>query len=105
GVAVPRADLGFIGPGPTTLTLSNTAAAPARMVLLGGVPFGEDVLMWWNFVGRTHEEIEAFRAEWQAEGERFGRVDGYTGSVQRLPAPELPHVRIRPRRNPAPPTA
>ncbi len=56
--------------------------------------------MWWNFVGRSHEEIERFRQEWQDEGERFGRVEGYQGATQRLAAPELPHVRIRPRQNP-----
>ena len=59
--------------------------------------------MWWNFVGRSHEEIERFRQEWQDEGERFGRVEGYQGATQRLAAPELPHVRIRPRQNPPPP--
>ena len=41
--------------------------------------------MWWNFVGRSHEEIERFRQEWQEEGERFGRVEGYQGATQRLP--------------------
>ena len=104
GTELGRAELGFIGPGPTTLTLANDLDEPARLLLLGGTPFEEDILMWWNFVGRSHEEIEQFRADWQAETERFGRVEGYQGPVQRLPAPELPHVRIRPRQNPAPPT-
>ena len=57
--------------------------------------------MWWNFVGRTHEEIAAFREAWQAESDQFGSVTGYTGTPQRLPAPQLPAVRIKPRRNPA----
>jgi quercetin 2,3-dioxygenase len=58
--------------------------------------------MWWNFVGRSHEEIVAFREQWQADvigggslTGRFGHVDGYDG--QPLPAPELPNVRLRPR--------
>ena len=35
-------------------------AAPngSTMLLLGGVPFGERLLMWWNFVARTQEEIQ-----------------------------------------------
>ena len=47
-----------------------------RALLLGGPPFGESIVMWWNFVGRTHEEVAAFREEWQAQ------VDG--GSDSRL---------------------
>ncbi len=56
--------------------------------------------MWWNFVGRSHEEIAAFRAAWQAESDQFGRVEGYRGDPPRLPAPELPRTSIQPRRNP-----
>ena len=67
------------------------------MLLIGGAPFGEEIVMWWNFVGRSHEEIEAFRAEWETEGDRFGSVQGYTGVRQRIPAPALPGVRLRPR--------
>jgi len=68
-------------------------------MLLGGEPFGEDILMWWNFVGRTHEEVVQARAAWQAglrDGSaRFGVVTGYDGSP--LPAPDLPTVRLVPR--------
>ena len=55
--------------------------------------------MWWNFVGRTHAEIVAFREAWQSESDQFGRVEGYAGEVARLPAPALPNARIKPRRN------
>ena len=89
--------LGYAGTGRTTVTLSTRYGA--RVVLLGGVPFGEEIVMWWNFVGRTHDEIVTYRDEWQAETERFGRVDGYDGL--RLPAPPLPGGRLRPRGNPA----
>ena len=103
GTHLARAELGFLGPGADRITLANGDRTPGRLVLLGGTPFDEDILMWWNFVGRSHEEIEQFRQEWQEEGERFGRVEGYQGVTQRLAAPELPHVRIRPRQNPPPP--
>ena len=101
GASVPVAALGYVPPGRSTLEL-RTGDEPVRAVLIGGEPFEEQVLMWWNFVGRTHEEVVEARRLWQdavaggAEGEaRFGRVTGYEGAP--LPAPELPHVRLRPR--------
>ncbi len=53
--------------------------------------------MWWNFVGRSHEDIVAAREAWEAGSDRFGAVRGYTGETQRLPAPPLPNARLRPR--------
>jgi len=100
GLELARADLGYVGTGAADLTLTNLTDEPARVVLLGGEPFDEEIVMWWNFVGRSHDEIEQFRDEWQAGADRFGAVQGYTGDVARLPAPPLPNARIRPRRNP-----
>ncbi|MFD0200682.1 MULTISPECIES: pirin family protein [Saccharothrix] len=100
GTALTHGTLGYVGLGATTLHLANTTDAPARVVLLGGEPLGEDLVMWWNFVGRTHDEIATFRDQWQTESDRFGRVDGYPGD--RLPAPPLPMGRLRPRGNPRP---
>lgn len=61
--------------------------------------------MWWNFIGRTHEEIARYRQEWEAHSDRFGRVDGYIGhdpdGLTRLPAPTLPKTTLKPRINPA----
>ncbi|MFI9817622.1 pirin family protein [Saccharothrix variisporea] len=98
GTPLKRGELGYAPTGPTKLHLHNPGDDPARLVLLGGTPFGEEIVMWWNFVGRTHEEIVRFRDEWQAESDRFGRVEGYPGN--RLPAPPLPTGRLRPRGNP-----
>jgi redox-sensitive bicupin YhaK (pirin superfamily) len=101
GEPVAPASLAYLAPGIEQLRL-RAGERPARAVLLGGAPFGEEVLMWWNFVGRTHDEVVQARAEWQAAiaGEReglarFGMVIGYDGRA--LPAPELPQVRLRPR--------
>jgi redox-sensitive bicupin YhaK (pirin superfamily) len=58
----------------------------ARLLLIGGPPFPEQVLMWWNFVARTQDEIAQARADWEA-GQRFGTVTAYTGP--RLVAPAL----------------
>lgn len=70
-----------------------------RALLLGGVPFEEELLMWWNFVGRSHDEIVAAREEWSlalaGEPTRFGRVESYNGPP--MPAPALPSSRLRPR--------
>lgn len=65
--------------------LSVKSATGARFLLLGGEPLNEPVLMWWNFVARTREEIAAARSEWE-EG-RFGEVAAYDGP--RLHAPPL----------------
>ncbi|MPY77880.1 MAG: pirin family protein [Actinophytocola sp.] len=100
GTPVAPATLGYVGVGATCLRLANPAVEPARVVLLGGEPFDEDIVMWWNFVGRSHDEIVRFREAWQQEAEQFGRVDGYVGDPMRLPAPALPTTRLRPRRSP-----
>ena len=67
------------------------ARADSALILLGGVPLGESLLMWWNFVARTPEEIAAATAAWRA-GE-FGSVGGYQGDP--LPAPPLDAARLR----------
>lgn len=58
----------------------------SRVMLIGGVPFDEPVLMWWNFVARTHEEIVQAREDW-AHHKRFGEVKAYHGP--RLSAPDM----------------
>ena len=110
-VPVPVNAIGYTGVGLAEMRISNRGDGDARLILLGGEPFGEDIIMWWNFVGRTHEEIMRFREEWQEESPRFGQVDGYVGKggpgqnadgLGRLPAPRLPDVTIKARRNPPP---
>ncbi|PRY67442.1 hypothetical protein B0I08_10648 [Glaciihabitans tibetensis] len=64
--AVPVATLAYLAAGRRELVLTAGAEA-VRAVLIGGVPLGERIVMWWNFIGRTHDEIAAYRAQWQAE--------------------------------------
>jgi redox-sensitive bicupin YhaK (pirin superfamily) len=97
GTTLSVADLGYQGPGNAALRLRNVGEQPARVVLLGGAPFTEELLMWWNFVGRSHDEIVHYRQLWEDADARFGAVEGYRGSVTRLPAPPLPTTRLRPR--------
>jgi quercetin 2,3-dioxygenase len=73
-----------------------STADGASLFLIGGEPFEDDIVMWWNFVGRTHEEIVEAREDWEARSARFGRVEGH-GDV-RVPAPTLPAVRLTARR-------
>ncbi len=73
----------YLGCGRRELRLT-CAHEPARLLLLGGAPFDETILMWWNFVARSTDEIVAAREDWQS-GSRFGDVAAYTGA--RLPAP------------------
>lgn len=62
-----------------------------RLLLIGGPPFPETILMWWNFVARAPEEIAQARADWEAARQgaqtRFGHVPGEHGAM--LAAPEL----------------
>lgn len=65
--------------------LPVTAREESRVLLLGGAPFAEPLLMWWNFVARTREEVDAAVATWQSgDGERFGRV---ASTLARIPSP------------------
>ncbi|MFF7389432.1 pirin family protein [Streptomyces scabiei] len=98
GTALRPAELGYVPSGADTLTLVNDSDAPARTILLGGPPFEEEIVMWWNFIGRSHEDIVRAREEWQAGSDRFGEVEGHPGL--RLPAPALPNAVIAPRGNP-----
>lgn len=111
-------DLVYLPIGRTALRLT-AGDESVRLLLLGGEPFGESIVMWWNFVGRSHQEIVEFRRAWQtqiqsdpetsdpetsdvvvadshdvAQG-RFGVVDDH---LPPIPAPELPNVRLRERR-------
>ncbi|GAB3945048.1 pirin family protein [Corynebacterium tapiri] len=98
--------LAYTGVGETSISIANASDHPARLILIGGEPFREQIVMWWNFLGRSHEEIEQFRQQWEHHDERFGHTRGYIShdreGVDRLPAPPLPNTRLRPRVNPAP---
>jgi redox-sensitive bicupin YhaK (pirin superfamily) len=82
GVTVRPGNLVYLGTGRDELTLHSTEAT--RMLLLGGVPFPDEIVMWWNFVARTREEIDRASTEWQASSDRFGQV---ASTLPRIPAP------------------
>ncbi|CAL9324466.1 pirin family protein [Streptomyces sp. SudanB66_2053] len=91
-------ELGYVPRGTDTLAVVNETDAPARTILLGGPPFEEGIVMWWNFIGRSHEDMVKAREDWEASSERFGVIEDFPGGP--LPAPALPNAVITPRRNP-----
>jgi redox-sensitive bicupin YhaK (pirin superfamily) len=92
GMPLSPGPLLVLGDGGTVLRVSS--AAGARLMVLGGEPFDERIVMWWNFVGRDHDEVVEARHDW-AHGGRFGEVHGYDGAP--LPAPPMPITRLLPR--------
>jgi redox-sensitive bicupin YhaK (pirin superfamily) len=82
GVRLAPGALHYLGTRREGLELEGKGAA--RAILIGGEPFGESVIIWWNFVARTAEEIRHARDDCQAR-RHFGEVKSYSGA--RLAAP------------------
>jgi redox-sensitive bicupin YhaK (pirin superfamily) len=80
----------YLGTGRAELALRCESAV--RVLLIGGVPFGDEILVWWNFVARTREEIEAATRDWNAG--RFGAVAGSPSPA--LIAPDVRGLNLRP---------
>jgi len=98
GKPIATAELGYLETGASVFTLS--AEEDTRVLLLGGEPFGEQIVMFWNFIGRSHEDVASYRQHWQrllSEGvdDRFSLPanDPYPA----LNSPVLPNARLRPR--------
>ncbi|HUO19057.1 MAG TPA: pirin family protein [Steroidobacteraceae bacterium] len=90
GEALAPGTLLYLGTGRDAVTLQ--AEDPARVLLVGGTPFGEEILVWWNFVARTRAEIAAATSDWNA-GRRFGPVHG--SPAPRLIAPDVAGLNLR----------
>lgn len=72
----------YMGTGRSDVQLD--LAKGSRVLVLGGQPFEEEILMWWNFVGRGRAELEEAGEMWNARSERFGEVES---TLDRIPAP------------------
>ncbi|MEU1423868.1 pirin family protein [Kitasatospora sp. NPDC005751] len=92
GVRVEPGSMLYLGTDRRELPL--LARTDAAVLLLGGEPFEEKLVMWWNFIGRSGEEILQARNDWE-KSSRFGEVHGYEGA--RLRAPSLPDIPLKAR--------
>ncbi|WP_370038667.1 pirin family protein, partial [Nocardioides sp.] len=110
GATAGPSDLLHVPLGRTTLRLV-AGDDPVRALVLGGEPLGEAIVMFWNFIGSSHDEVAAYRAEWQAQITRDGEVVGDSQEVAEgrfgtvvgdhlapIPAPGLPNARLKERR-------
>ncbi len=87
-------DVLFLGDSRDRIRLRSDRGA--LLFLLGGEPFEQDLVMWWNFAARSHDKIAQAREDWEAGSDRFGHVTGH--GAERVPAPPIPPVRLMPRR-------
>jgi redox-sensitive bicupin YhaK (pirin superfamily) len=85
GTVVEPGHLAYLGTGRDELGL--IVERDARILLVGGIPFDEQVLMWWNFVARTREEILVAHADWTAAADRFGYVESPLRRIDVGPPP------------------
>jgi len=83
GQSIDSMNLSYLGTNRSSVEFKSRDGC--RVLLIGGPPFPEKILMWWNFVARTPEEIAQARSDWQSH-QRFGEVR-YRGP--RLDAPPL----------------
>jgi hypothetical protein len=90
GMRLEPGALLYLGTGRESLDFGT--AARSRMLLIGGVPFGEEILVWWNFVARTPDEMEAATRDW-VDGRRYGKVHGARGAPLVAPDPSSLHLR------------
>ena len=88
--------MAYLGGGRDALDVrpAGPPGSEARALLIGGEPFSEQLVMWWNFVAGSHQQIVDARADWHAGTHRFGSVDG---GGTRLPAPPMPALTLIPR--------
>ena len=87
GAALAPGSVAYLPPGAEELVIR--VADPARLVLIGGVPFAEDVTMWWNFVARSREELTDAYRDWVSGSDRFGPVHSKLPRVDVGPPPWL----------------
>jgi len=93
GNPVSKSQLHYIPKGRSVIHLESKVKF--RALILGGTPFNEELIMWWNFIGRTYEEIIEMRNDWQNQTSRFKSFEDKIGGF--IPAPELPNLVLKPR--------
>jgi redox-sensitive bicupin YhaK (pirin superfamily) len=89
GVQANTDEMAYIPPGHDSIRC--TASRRTKVILLGGEPLSQPIVMWWNFVGSNHQEISRAVSDWNIESaSRFGRVKS---EYPQIPAPLPPWMR------------
>lgn len=83
----------YLGLGRSAVRVSTEGGG--RCMLLGGKPFTEEIVMWWNFIGRTHAEVVGYRQAWANRAPRFPPVLSRDEKV--MEAPPMPTIALKPR--------
>lgn len=74
----------YLGKGRSHIKVSTSGAS--QIILIGGEPFAENVVLYWNFVARNLDEVRESIQLWH-HSDHFGTVQGYEGEP--IPAPDL----------------
>jgi quercetin 2,3-dioxygenase len=85
GNAAGAGTLLYLGASRTQMNVEMSKGT--RLFLFGGVPLREHVMLWWNFVAHSNDDMVQAREQWEQHAARFPDVPGYNG--QRFPAPPL----------------
>ena len=95
GEQIPLNSMEYFETGTESVSIQNHGHTEAIVIMLGGEPFAEPIVMWWNFIERSHEEIVEAREKWNNHDSSIPDFVDQIGG--RTPAPELPHVTLRAR--------
>ena len=91
GTALTPGKAAYLGEGRDEVRLAAGKEA-ARVLLLGGQPFVETILMWWNFVARTTDEIDDAYRRWATRDAGYGEVASH---LERMAAPRPQWLPLR----------
>ncbi|MGH8106325.1 MAG: pirin family protein [Arenimonas sp.] len=83
GESIEPGTLLYLGLGRDTVSIGSDSAA--RLLLIGGEPFKENILMWWNFVARNADEMIRATEQWNTH-QHFPEVKN--SPLKRLIAPD-----------------
>lgn len=84
---VAPGELLYVPPGRSGVRLRATGTDDVLLLLIGGEPLGEQIVIWWNFIGSTHDEVVEARRRWQTE---IGAEPDRATSAGEGAAPDVP---------------
>lgn len=102
GKPLPDDELIYLPTGTDSIQLECSPGS--RLLIIGGEPMDEAILLWWNFVARTTQEMKEAQQQWEAEAismedtingqpRRFGKP--VASALKPLHSPSLEGVSLR----------